>query len=112
MKLTIPFHSADAAAFYVGESATVYVDGTAETLQGTVESISPVDQAGTGGTLVREITITVSNPGALSDQNTGTASVGGADCAGTGAFAYAAQSTVTARTSGTLASLTVSEGDG
>ncbi|MEQ2443224.1 HlyD family efflux transporter periplasmic adaptor subunit [Pseudoflavonifractor sp. CLA-AP-H29] len=111
MKLTIPFHSADAAAFYVGESATVYVDGTAETLQGTVESISPVDQAGTGGTLVREITITVSNPGALSDQNTGTASVGGADCAGTGAFDYAAQSTVTARTSGTLASLTVSEGD-
>lgn len=111
MKLTIPFHSADAAAFYVGESATVYVDGTAETLQGTVDSISPVDQAGTGGTLVREITITVSNPGALSNQNTGTASVGGADCAGTGTFTYAAQSTVTAKTSGKLESLTVSEGD-
>lgn len=111
MELTIPFHSADAAAFYVGESATVYVDGTAETLQGTVASISPVDQAGTGGTLVREITITVPNPGALSDQNTGTASVGGADCAGTGTFTYAAQSTVTARTSGKLESLTVSEGD-
>ncbi len=111
MKLTIPFHSADAAAFYVGQGATVYVDGTAETLQGTVDSISPVDQTGTGGTLVREITITVPNPGALSDQNTGTASVGGADCAGTGAFTYAAQSTVTARTSGKLESLTVSEGD-
>ena len=111
MKLTIPFHPADAASFYVGESATVYVDGTAETLQGTVDSISPVDQAGTGGTLVREITITVSNPGALSNQNTGTASVGGADCAGTGTFAYAAQSTVTAKTSGKLESLTVSEGD-
>ena len=111
MELTIPFHAADAAAFYVGESAVVYVDGTAETLQGTVDSISPVDQAGLGGTLVREITIAVSNPGALSDQNTGTASVGGADCAGTGTFAYAAQSTVTARTSGKLESLTVSEGD-
>ena len=49
MQLTIPFHSADAAAFYVGESATVYVDGTAETLQGTVESISPVRLGGWRG---------------------------------------------------------------
>ena len=111
MELTLPFHAADAAAFHVGQAATVYVDGTAETLRGTVESISPVDQAGAGGTLVREITIAVPNPGALSNQNTGTATVGGADCAGTGAFTYAAQSTVTARTGGKLESLTISEGD-
>ena len=111
MKLTVPFHSADAAGFYIGQAATVYVDGTAETLSGTVDKIAVVEQAGAGGTLVREITIAVSNPGALSPSSTGTASISGADCAASGPFANAAQSTVTARTSGKLESLRVSEGD-
>lgn len=111
VKLTLPFHSADAASFFVGEAATVYVDGTAEILSGTVESIAVVESAGAGGTLVRDVTIALLNPGALSGGNTGTASVGGADCASSGAFAYAAQSTVVARTSGTLEALWVAEGD-
>ena len=111
MKLTVPFHSGDAAGFYIGQAATVYVDGTAETLSGTVDKIAVVDQAGQGGTLVREITIAVQNPGALSASSTGTASVGGADCAASGSFANAAQSTVTSRTGGKLESLNVSEGD-
>lgn len=109
--LTVPFHSVDAAGFSVGQSAEVQVSGTAETLRGTVDSIAAVDEVGTGGTLVRQVTIAVANPGALSSSNTGTASIGGADCAASGAFQNAASSTVTARTSGTLETLTVAEGD-
>ena len=109
--LTVPFHSVDAAGFSVGQSAEVQVSGTAETLRGTVDSIAAVDEVGTGGTLVRQVTIAVANPGALSSANTGTASIGGADCAASGAFQNAASSTVTARTSGTLETLTVAEGD-
>lgn len=109
--LTVPFHAADAAGFYVGQAATVSVDGTYETLSGTVDSIAVSDQAGAGGTLVREVKIKVANPGALSSANTGTASVGAADCAAGGSFAYAAQKTLTAKSSGELASLSVREGD-
>lgn len=109
--LTVPFHAADAAGFYVGQTAQVFVDGTYETLSGTVDSVAVSNQTGTGGTLVREVKIKVANPGALGSTSTGTASIGTADCAGGGTFAYAAQKTITATTSGELASLSIKEGD-
>ncbi|MBM6870022.1 efflux RND transporter periplasmic adaptor subunit [Pseudoflavonifractor phocaeensis] len=111
MKLTVSFHAVDAAGFSVGQSAAVRVDGTGETLTGTVDSIAATDSVGAGGALVRSVTILVTNPGALSDSATGTASVGEADCAAGGSFAYAASSQVVAKTSGELTSLTVREGD-
>ena len=111
MKLTVSFHAADAASFFVGQSASVRVDGTSEVLTGTIDSISATDSVGAGGTLVREVTLLVNNPGALTDASTGTASVGGADCAAGGRFAYASSSQVTAQTGGELVSLTVKEGD-
>lgn len=111
MKLKVPFHSADAAGFYVGQSATVTVDGTMETLPGTIDTIAATDSVGPGGTLVREITIVVRNPGALSDTSSGTASVGTASSASSGTFAYGESKQVVAKTSGELTSLTVKEGD-
>lgn len=109
--LTVPFHAADAAGFYAGQTAQVFVDGTYETLSGTVDSVAVSDQTGVGGTLVREVKIKVVNPGALGSTSTGTASIGTADCAGGGAFAYAAQKTITATAGGELASLSIKEGD-
>lgn len=111
MKLKVPFHSADAAGFYVGQSATVTVDGTMETLPGTIDTIAATDSVGPGGTLVREITIVVRNPGALSDTSSGTASVGTASSASSGTFAYGESKQVVAKTSGELTSLTIKEGD-
>ncbi|OUQ22758.1 RND transporter [Flavonifractor sp. An135] len=110
MKLTVSFHSVDAATFYVGQSATIRVDGTGESLTGTIDSIAATDSVGPGGTLVREVTLMVNNPGALSDTSTGTASVGGKDCASGGTFAYAASAQILAQTSGKLETLTVKEG--
>lgn len=109
--LTVPFHAADAALMSKGQAASVSVSGTYETLSGTVDSIAVSDQAGAGGTLVREVKIKVHNPGALSDGSAGTASVGTADCAAAGIFTYAAQKTLTAKASGELAALSVKEGD-
>ena len=109
--LEVPFHAADAANLYVGQAATVAVDGAYETLSGVVDSIAVSEQAGTGGTLVRQVKIKLGNPGALGDTITGTATVGGADCAASGPFSYAAQKTLTAKSSGELASLSVKEGD-
>lgn len=111
MKLTVPFHSADAAALYVGEPATVTVDGTLETISGSIDSIAATDSVGPGGTLVRNVTLLVPNPGALSDTSSGTAAVGIAASASSGAFEYGESKQVVAKTSGELESLTVKEGD-
>ncbi len=111
MKLTIPFHSADAAALYVGEPATVTVDGTLETISGSIDSIAATDSVGPGGTLVRNVTLLVPNPGALSDTSSGTAAVGTVSSAASGTFEYGESKQVVAKTSGELESLTVREGD-
>lgn len=111
MKLTVPFHSADAAGFYKGQTASVTVDGTMEVLTGTVDSIGAVDSVGAGGTLIREVTIVVPNPGALSHGTAGAASVNGMSCSAGGTFAYAAQAQVVARAAGEVEILSVEEGD-
>ena len=111
MKLKVPFHSADASGFYVGQAATVTVNGTAETVGGTVESIAATDEVGPGGTLVRQVTILVNNPGVLSETSQGTASVGGAACASGSSFTYASSSQITAKAAGDLDVLNVKEGD-
>lgn len=111
MKLTVPFHAADAARFYVGEGAVVTVSGTAETLPGTVTEIAATDTVGLGGTLVRNVTIAVPNPGALSMTSTGSAVVDGAGTASVSTFQYGASKQLIAKYSGELTTLTVKEGD-
>ena len=111
MELTVPFHSADAARLFVGESAQVMVGGTMETLNGTIKSISATDTVGAGGTLVRNVVIRVTNPGVLTDASTGSATVGSVACAASGTFAYGASQQVVAKTSGDLTALNVKEGD-
>ncbi|WP_297209032.1 HlyD family efflux transporter periplasmic adaptor subunit [uncultured Flavonifractor sp.] len=111
MKLKLPFHSADAAGFFVGQGATVTVSGTAETISGTVDEIAATDEVGPGGTLVRQVTILVNNPGVLSETSQGSASINGAACASGGAFAYASSAQITAKASGDLDVLSVKEGD-
>ena len=111
MKLKVPFHAADAAGFYVGQTATVTVNGTSSTLTGTVAEIAATDEVGAGGTLVRQVTIQVNNPGVLSETSQGTASIGGAACAASSSFTYAASAQITAKASGDLDILNVKEGD-
>ena len=111
MKLELPFHAADAAGFRVGQSATVTVSNNAGTLTGTVDSIAATNSVGPGGTLVRNVTILVDNPGVLTDSSQGSASVGGAACASGGTFTYAASGQIIAEASGDLDVLNVREGD-
>lgn len=111
MKLKVPFHSADAQSFYIGQTATVSVTGTAETIPGTVDEIAATDEVGPGGTLVRQVTILVNNPGVLSDASQGSASVNGTACASGGTFAYASSDQITAMAAGDLDTLSVKEGD-
>lgn len=111
MKLEVPFHSANLAGIAVGQAAVVTVDGTGESIPGTVDSIAATDSVGAGGTLVRNVTILVNNPGALTETSTGTAAIGAVSCAAGGTFAYGQSKQVVAKTTGELKSLTVKEGN-
>lgn len=111
LKLVLPFHSADAASLFVGQSAAVTVDGTLETVRGTVDFISAADEVGAGGALVRQVTILVTNPGALSDSSSGTAVIGSAACSASGTFQYVTSKKILAKATGDLDYLYVKEGD-
>ena len=110
MILSLPFQSADAAGITPGQSAQVTLSGTLETLPGTVESVSSADLVGAGGALVRQVQIRVSNPGALTAEQSATASVGAVSCAGSGKFQASSRQTVTAQTSGEITELYVTAG--
>ena len=110
MTLTVPFQSADAAGISVGESAQVTLSGTLETLPGTVEYVAPADQVGSGGALVRQVKIRLTNPGALTDSTTATARVGGAACAAGGTLSPKLRQTITAAAGGEVTHVYVSAG--
>ena len=111
MELTVPFPADDAESFYVGQSATVTLDPTFETLTGTVTEIAANTEVRTGNMIVRDVTIDVSNPGGLSTTQTASATVGGVGSSSGGTFTYKEEKTVTAAVSGTVTSVSVEEGD-
>lgn len=110
MTLSLPFQSADAARISAGQTASVTLSGTLETLSGTVESVADADLVGNGGILVRQVKIRVRNPGALTTATTATAKVGDIACAGSGTFEANLTQTVTATANGEVVSLNVSVG--
>lgn len=107
MTITATFHSADAAQLWVGQQAEVTVDGTMETLAGTIESISTADEVGLGGTLLRQVKVRVANPGALTSSTSATVAVGEIYCAGGGTFEANLHKTVTAMSAGEVTALHV-----
>ncbi len=111
MSLEVSFPADDASSFYVGQSATVTLDSTFETLTGTISKISGTDTVLTGNVIVRTVTIDVSNPGGLSTEQTASAAVGTATRTASGTFTYKEEETVTAQVSGEVSSIRVSEGD-
>ena len=66
-----------AGKFLLGQAAQVTLDGSFETLNGTVRSISGSKVVGTGNTVTREVTIAVQNPGGLSASQVAAASING-----------------------------------
>ena len=111
MTLTVHFPTDDADSFSVGQSASVTLDSTFETLPGTVSEISPVETVLTGNRIVRAVTIQVRNPGGLSTTQTATAEIGGVGSSDSAAFAYNGEADITADISGTVSALSVGEGD-
>ena len=110
MELRVPFNSADVSKFGVGSTATVTMDSSFETLTGSVTSIDAQETVLDGYQIVKYVTIRVNNPGGLSTSSAATATVGGVACNQGANFTCLSESTITADVSGTVASLSVSEG--
>ena len=108
--LTLDFPAADAAAFVPGQAAQVTLDGTYETLNGTIRSVSGADTLSDGNMLVRSVVIAVPNSGSLTSAQAATASVGGVSALGSSRFAYQKEQVLTAASSGTVAALCVQPG--
>ena len=111
MLLNLLFPAADAANFSVGQSADVVLDGTFETLKGTVTAVTVTDELSTGNLLVRTVTIRVNNAGGLTTAQAATASINGVSSIASATFAYQAERTLTALASGTVSAINVQEGD-
>lgn len=111
MLLNLLFPAADAASFSVGQSADVMLDGTFETLKGTITAITGTDELSTGNLLVRTVTIRVNNAGGLTTAQAATASVNGVSSIASATFAYQAERTLTAQAGGTVSTINVQEGD-
>ena len=110
MLLNLLFPAADAANFSVGQSADVVLDGTFETLKGTVTAVTGTDELSTGNLLVRTVTIRVNNAGGLTTAQAATASINGVSSIASATFAYQAERTLTALASGTVSAINVQEG--
>lgn len=110
MKLTVPFPADDAEGFYVGQAAEVLLDGSFETLEGTVTAVSGSDIVGTGNMVTRNVTVSVKNPGGLGVEQAAGVTIGGVGCAASGTFVYQSESTLVSSVSGTVAAVHVKEG--
>ena len=108
--LTLNFPAVDAASFVPGQTAQVTLDGTYETLTGTIRSVSGADTLSSGNMLVRSVVIAVPNSGSLTSAQAATASVGGVSALGSARFSYQKEQVLTAASSGTVAALCVQPG--
>ncbi len=108
--LTLEFPAADASGFAVGQAADVILNGTFETLSGTVQSVAGTDTISSGNLLVRTVTIAVKNNGSLTTAQAASAAINGVSALASARFDYQHQQTVTATASGTVAAVCVKEG--
>ena len=110
MLLVVEFPAADAAGFSVGQSAQVTLDGTFETLTGTITNVTGTDALSAGNLLTRTVTISVRNAGGLTTAQAATAMVNGVSSINAATFQYQAERTLTALASGTVTAINVQEG--
>ena len=111
MVLKVPFHSADAENIQSGEPATVTISHTGEQLSGTVTEVSKIVTPGSGGTVTRTVSISVSNPGGIASGSSATAQCGEYSCADNGTFEYNEDSVIYAEQTGKISGIYINEGD-
>lgn len=100
MKITVPFLSGEAAEINVGDEAAVILEDTGEQISGTVTVVSSMEETLSGGCLVKNVTVEVSNPGGLTTDTAASVKVDGFVCSAEGTFAAKTETTLSVEISG------------
>ena len=100
MKITVPFLSGEAAEINVGDEAAVTLEDTGEEISGTVTVVSSMEETLSGGRLVKNVTVEVSNPGGLTTDTAASVTVDGFVCSAEGTFAAKTETTLSVEISG------------
>ena len=111
MRLKITFNADDARNLWVGQSASVSMEGSFSTLSGTVESVASGSLVNDDGVAVTSVEIKVENPGGIRPDDKATALVGDIACNEAGAFSYYESQTVLSEAAGEVYDLNYKEGD-
>lgn len=110
MTIELPFPADEADTFYAGQSATVTLYGSFETLSGNVVSVSGATQVAAGNMIVKNVKISVNNPGAISNEQLATAEVGSSGSTQSGKFTYKENRSIYAEVSGEVVAIVNDEG--
>ncbi len=111
LKIQIPFNDADAQAIYAGSDAELTVSSSGDKLRGKVESVAGATTATAAHAIVRYVTVVCDNPGGLSAGEKAAAVINGVSCSTMGVFENYDDEYITAKASGTLNSLNISQND-
>lgn len=109
MKLKIPFNEDDAERISVGSGATVTVAGTGDEIWGSVTEVASSSVTTDSHAIVKYVTIELENPGALTKSDKATAVVNDVASNDVGTFEYIEDGAITAKTSGEIKQLSISE---
>ena len=96
MEIAVPFLSTEAQQITVGSEAVLTISTTLEQITGTVTAVAAMNQTLTGGQVIRNVTIEVTNPGGLTTSMTATAEINGFSSAGDASFTPGQDITITA----------------
>ncbi len=111
------FTYADSGDFYIGQTATVFIDGFAGTLTGTVAAVSSSSAAVSTGVPLTTVRVRLANPGLVTSDYTASAVIGSYSSYGQVSIKVGASSVITAEASGKVAGFnwlvgdTISSGD-
>lgn len=109
------FSYADNSDFYVGQSATIFIDNFAGTLTGTVQQVSQSTvasgNAAGSGRQMTTVRVKAVNPGLVTEDYTASASIGNYSSYGQSSIKVSASSIVTAEASGKISGLSLLAGD-
>jgi len=111
------FTYADSGDFYIGQTATVFIDGFAGTLTGTVAAVSSSSAAVSTGVPLTTVRVRLVNPGLVTSDYTASAVIGSYSSYGQASIKVGASSVITAEASGKVAGFnwlvgdTISSGD-
>lgn len=113
LTLSVPFSTTDIPNIKIGQKVQVNLQEHMDTVEGVVTAIDSNTYTASTGGIVKDVEVTVSNPGTITDSSTASVSLkigNGTELeSGVSTFSYANKKTFQAETSGELSSVAIKE---